>query len=159
MKELVLVSLNILYIKDTLQMCDRLIARLQYSGFSTGTMDVQIQSLKEKKRTLNIYMKDLLEELLNGKSTQTGSAFNIDVDCACFSRKELERGYALFTNVRNVTFALDIRKGSLLIIHNPETNSGDPNRDSLEYTARHEGPVYSYFQIDPTDVLKDGIRH
>lgn len=162
MRELVILSLNIVYIKDLLQQCDRLVAKLEYMNFTIGSITVTQDTLIKRKHELNKRMKELLEDVLNQKGVTlavTEYAFNIDIDHASLTRKQMEKGYALFTNVRDHTYALNLRNGALLPINLPEVSPSDRNLMSLEYTAQHEGPVYRYFEIDITDPLKNELRY
>lgn len=160
MRELIILSLNIIYIKDTIQQLERGIkTRLLYINQETGPVDAMIYCLQARKHSLNKRMKFELEDLMNSKKDDSNFAFNVEVDHASLTRKQLLKGYALFTNVRDITYALDLRSGVLLPITHPELNVTDPNMAGLEYTARHEGGVYKYFEIDPTDPLKNELRY
>lgn len=155
MRELVILSLNIIYIKDTLQSLERLTAKLQYINMTDGPLKVTHDDLQRRKHELNKRMKRLLEELMNSSRDDSEFCFNVELEHASFTKKQLEKGYVIFNNIRDVAFALDIRKGSLLPIANPESNVLDPNLASLQYTERHDGPVYKYFEIDTSDPLKN----
>jgi len=155
MRELVIISLNIIYVKDLMQHCERMKTKTEYLNISTGPIKVLEKDLEYRKRSLNKRMKILLEDLLNSKRDQSEYVFNIDVDHACLTKKQLEKGYALFTNVHDKTFALDIRKGALYPIEFPESNTQERTILFLEYTAKHEGAVYEFFEIDITDPLKN----
>ena len=163
MRELVILSLNVIYIKDTLQMCERMNAKLEYMNFSKGSIAVIESNLHRRKHELNKRIKELLENILNSKRYSPNEepmyAFSIDKDHASLTKKQLEKGYALYTNVRDRTYALNLRNGSVLIIVDPERNVLDPNLQSLEYTAKNEGSVYKYFEIDTTDPLKNELRY
>ena len=160
MRELVILSLNIIYIKDILQQSERLKARLIYLNFSEGPIEGVEDMLRVRKRQLNLRMKNLLEEILNSSRDWSLYGFNVDIETASLTRKQLEKGYAIFTNIREVSFALNLRNGALSIIYNPEDpDSTDANLRSLEYTARHEGPVYKFFNIDMNDPLTGLIRY
>lgn len=159
MRELVILSLNIIYIKNILQQCGRMHEKLEYTGFTSGPVSVIEDNLNRRKHELNKRMKNLLEEIMNSSKDKSDFCFNIEQDHACLTKKQLEKGYALYTNIRNVTYALDLRKGALLPILDPESNVEDNNLRSLEYTAHHDGPVYEYFEIDTSDPLKNNIRY
>lgn len=167
MRELVVLSLNIILIKDTLQQCERMRAKLHYINFSEGPVSVLELELHARKRALNKRVKVLLEDVMNAttftipkyKIDSTNYTFNIDFEHACLTKKQLDKGYALFNNVRDNTFALNLRNGALLPITNYEQGTPDGNLASLEYTAQHEGSVLKYFDIDSTDPLKDNLRY
>jgi len=160
MRELVIISLNILHIKDALQQLERTRAKALYMNFSDGPIAVMELNYQTRKRSLNKRMKVLLEDLMNSKRDQTEYAFYVDKDSACFTKKQLDKGYALFTSVLETTFALDLRKGSLLIINNYENESIDTNLRSLEYTAYHDGSVLKYFDINPSNPLpQENLRY
>jgi hypothetical protein len=165
MRELVILSLNIIYIKDTLQQCERLKAKLQYMNFPTGSISVTEDNLTKRKHELHKRMKELLEDILNSKkdykaiTDASDYTFNIELEHASLTRKQLEKGYALFTNVRNIDYALNLRNGCLLPITMPESSCSDRNLMSLEYTANHDGSVYKYFEIDLADPLTNELRY
>jgi hypothetical protein len=162
MRELVILSINLIYVKDLLQMDDRISSKSIYLDIPNGSIKVHIDALQARKKELNKRIKDLLEYILNetpGGNRDSVFVFNIDEEAAGLTRKQLEKGYALFTNVKNDTYALNLRTGGLLIINTPELNASDRNLMSLEYTAQHDGTVYGYFEIDQTDPLKDKIRY
>lgn len=162
MKELVILSLNVIYIKDTLQFQDRFRAKLQYLNISEGSEDVTRQALFTRKRILLKRIKSLLDGLLNSTKIESDYAFNIDWEHASLTMKQLNKGYALYANVRDKTYALNLRNGMLLPIDFPESTSGaitDTNLRGLEYTAQHEGSVLKFFNIDPSDPLKNEIRY
>lgn len=159
MRELVILSLNVIYIKDLLQFYERCIAKTQYLNLSTGPMEVLVYNAQARKHELNKRIKVLLEDILNSSLIENEFCFNVDLPHACITRKQMEKGYALFTNVRNNVYALNLRNGALLPITNPEFNVSDRNLMSLEYTAQHEGAVYKYFEIDLSDPLTHNIRY
>lgn len=159
MRELVIISINIIYLKDLLQFYERGHAKAEYLNLPTGTTDVQVDEAKRRIHSLKVRMKRMLENLMNSDKTDSSFTFNIDVEHASLTRKQLEKGYALFTNVRGYTYALNLRNGGLFHILEPERNVIDPHLASLEYTAVHEGPVYKFFEIDQTDPLKGEIRY
>jgi hypothetical protein len=160
MRELVILSLNIIYTKDLLQFSERYCAKLEYLNFQVGPVTVSQQELLRRKHELNKRVKELLEDIMNSRTDGSKYLFNIELAHACLTRKQLERGYALFTNIYNVTFALNLRNGALLIIPNPESvDTQGGNLSSLEYTAYHEGSVYKFFDIDVADPLKGNLRY
>ena len=179
MKELVIISLNIIYIKDLLQFYERMQYKTSYVYLSIGPIEVMIMDCNQRKHSLNLRMKSLLEDLMNSKRTTSENGrtlwgtnsytenvcvlnfvFNIPIEHASLTKKQLEKGYAIFNNIQNVTFALNLRNGSLLQIKNYEgDNTIDANLKSLEYTAKHDGAVYKYFDIDQSDPLKNNIRY
>lgn len=166
MRELVILSLNVIYIKDTLQMCERLNAKLEYLNISIGSTAVTQLNLRSRKHMLNIRIKNLLEDILNSKilinnqlSEETHFIFNIDKEYSSLTRKQIAKGYALYTNIRDITYALNLRNGSLLPILNPEGHVMDRNLISLEYTATHEESLLKYFEIDPEDPLRNELRY
>jgi hypothetical protein len=162
MRELVVLSLNIIFIKDTLQQCERLKAKLEYMNFQQGSVSVLEIDLQARKHELNKRMKELLEDILNSKrGYDSDFCFNIELAHASLTRKQLEKGYLLITNVRDVTYALNLRNGAILPVAFPEISNTvmDPTLRSLEYTAKHEGALYKYFDIDQTDPLKNELRY
>lgn len=163
MRDLVILSLNIIYIKDNLQHLERLKAKMEYMNFSIGPLAVMENSLNDRKRQLNRRVKALLEEILNSKKVTLGEetdySFVIETEHSSLTKKQLEKGYALFANVRDKTYALSLRNGALLPIIDPENNIIDHNLSSLEFIARHEGPVYDYFEIDMTNPLQNNLRY
>lgn len=160
MRELVLLSLNIIYLKDILQQTERLGTRLDYMNIAKGSTSVIRQELLARKHRLHIRMKRQLENLINSTNQyETDFAFNIDVESACLTRKQLQKGYALLTNIRDNTYALNIRNGALTPVAYPEINVLNDGLGMLEYTAQHDGPVYKYFDIDETDPLLNNLRY
>jgi len=159
MRELVILSLNIIYIKDTLQFSERLHAKIQYLNVTTGSIAVLQDDLQRRKHELNKRMKELLEDILNSSRPESDFCFNIELEHASLTRKQLEKGYALYTNIRNNSYALNLRNGCILPIDNPELTVSDRNLMSLEYTAHHDGAVYKYFDIDLSDPLTNNIRY
>jgi hypothetical protein len=160
MKELVILSLNVIYIKDGMQQLDRIKARLQYLDIPTGSLDNIEQDYINRKRSLNKRIKVFIEELVNSKKEQSKYVFNIDVEHACLTKKQLDKGYAVFSNIYGFEYALNLRNGALLPIYDSELQTiKDPNLRNLEYTADHEGSVLKYFEIDITDPLKNELRY
>jgi hypothetical protein len=159
MRELVILSLNIIFIKDLMQQCERLIAKTEYMNFPPGALQVQCDNYVKRKHELHKRVKELLEDILNSDKPKSDYCFNIAVDHASLTRKQLEKGYALFNNIRDVTFALNLRNGCLLPLEFPESHASDRNLMSLEYTAQHDGAVYKYFEINLTDPLKNELRY
>lgn len=160
MRELVILSLNIIYLKDLLQFYERAKFKTEYLNLSTGPYDVLIQDAQYRRHGLNKRVKVLLEDILNSKKDESDYCFNIELAHACITRKQMEKGYALFTNIRNNTYALNLRNGCLLPIDNPELGAtSDRNLMSLEYTAYHDGSIYKYFDIDLSDPLTNKIRY
>ena len=159
MRELVILSLNIIYIKDLLQFYDRATLRTDYLKLSTGPIAVLIQDAVQRKHELNKRVKVLLEDILNSTKDESDFSFNIELSHACITRKQMEKGYAIFTNVRDLSYALNLRNGCLLPIDNPELSVSDRNLMSLEYTAQHDGAIYKYFEIELNDPLTNNIRY
>ena len=159
MRELVILSLNIIYLKDLLQFYERAKFKSSYLKLTTGPYEVLIQDALQRKHELNKRVKVLLESILNSTKDKSDFCFNIELAHACITRKQMEKGYALFTNIRNITYALNLRNGCILIIENPELSVSDRNLMSLEYTAHHDGPIYKYFEIDLGDPLSSNIRY
>ena len=151
LRELVVLSLNIIFIKDTLQQTERLKSKLQYMNMADGPVDVIGSDLRRRKHNLNIRVKQLLEDDL-----LVPRAIVIDIPNASLTKKELDRGYALYTDVQGNTFALDLRKGSTypLTEFEIENNTTSATMATLEYNAKHLGSVLKYFEIDQSDPLK-----
>ena len=159
MRELVILSLNIIYIKDLLQFYERAKFKSSYLDLATGPYEVMIQDALYRKHFLNKRVKTLLENILNSTKDESDYCFNIELAHACITRKQMEKGYALFTNIRNNTYALNLRNGCILPVGNPELSLSDRNLMSLEYTAQHDGAIYKYFEIDINDPLSSNIRY
>jgi len=64
LRELVVLSLNIIFIKDTLQQCERLKAKFQYINMAEGSIEIMEDNLRKRKHALNLRVKDLLENEL-----------------------------------------------------------------------------------------------
>lgn len=160
MRELVILSLNVIYIKDLLQFYERAKFKTEYLNLSVGPYEVLINNALHRKHELNRRIKIFLEELLNSDLQYSNYCFNIELPHACITRKQMEKGYAFFTNVFNNTYALNLRSGTLLLIDNPELSaSSDRNLMSLEHIAYHEGSIYKYFEIDLSDPITNNIRY
>lgn len=155
MRELVILSINIIYLKDMIQHCERMSARAKYLHLPEGSISVMIKDIELRKRSLQKRVKKLLEGLLNSTKDESEYVFNIPLEHACLTRKQLQKGYMLINNVHDKTFALDIRKGALYPVNFPELDSNEQTIQFLEYTAKHDGAVYKYFEIDETDPLKN----
>jgi len=151
LRELVVLSLNIIFIKDTLQQTERLKAKLQYINLSKGSVEVVEDDLRRRKHNLNLRVRKLLEDEILAPRV-----IAIDVPNASLTKKELDRGYALYTDVRGNTYALDLRKGSTypLTEQEIENNTNSATMASLEYNAKHLGSCLKYFEIDQSDPLK-----
>lgn len=152
LRELVVLSLNIIFIKDTLQQTERLKAKLQYMNFTTGSIEVLEDDLRRRKHNLNLRVRKLLEE-----DILYPRIIAIDVPNASLTKKELDRGYALYTDVRGNTFALDLRKGSTYSLSEQEIEENvlpSTALATLEYNAKHLGNVLKYYEIDQSDPLK-----
>jgi hypothetical protein len=151
LRELVVLSLNIIFIKDTLQQTERLKAKLQYINIADGSVSVLEDDLRRRKHNLNIRVKQLLED-----DILVPRVIAVDIPNASLTKKELDRGYALYTDVMGNTFALDLRKGTTypLTEFEIENNTNSTTMASLEYNAKHLGSVLKYFEIDQSDPLK-----
>ena len=151
LRELVVLSLNIIFIKDTLQQTERLKAKLQYINMADGSVCVLEDDLRRRKHNLNIRVKQLLED-----DILVPRVIAVDIPNASLTKKELDRGYALYTDVMGNTFALDLRKGTTypLTEFEIENNTTSTTMATLEYNAKHLGSVLKYFEIDQSDPLK-----
>lgn len=158
LQEIVILSLNIVYIKDTIQAVERMKAKLSYMGIATGPIQVTYQELLDRRRSLTKRTQRHLGEFLNSGRQNLPYIFSIDKEYGWLTKKQLEKGYALFTNIRDMTYALDLRTGTLYPVTNPESEQ-DPIIRTLEYNAQHVGPVYDLYNIDTTDPLKDKLRY
>jgi hypothetical protein len=151
LRELVVLSLNIIFIKDTLQQCERLRLKAQYINMTSGSIEVFEDNLRKRKHALNIRVKSLLED-----DILLPRLIVVDAPFACLTRKQLDRGYAIFSDIQERSFALDLRKGSTypLTDYSIEETSNCATMNSLEYNAQHLGSVLKYFEIDQSDPLK-----
>jgi hypothetical protein len=151
LRELVVLSLNIIFIKDTLQQCERLKAKLSYINIPDGSTEVTMDNLRRRKHNLNLRVKDLLEnDLLLPRLVV------VDIPNASLTKKQLDKGYAFFTDIRENTIAFDLRKGTTYPITTQEIeeNTTSATMNALEYNATHLGSVLRYFEIDQSDPLK-----
>ena len=151
LRELVVLSLNIIFIKDTLQQTERLKAKLQYINITDGSVSVLEDDLRRRKHNLNIRVKQLLED-----DILVPRVIVVDIPNASLTKKELDRGYALYTDVMGNTSALDLRKGTTypLTEFEVENTTNSTTMATLEYNAKHLGSVLRYFEIDQSDPLK-----
>lgn len=151
LRELVVLSLNIIYLKDTLQQCERLKSKFNYINMAEGSIAIMEDNLRKRKHALNLRVKELLEEDLLIPRIVT-----IDIPNAALTKKQLDKGYAFFTDVMDKTMAFDLRKGTCYPIteQEAEENTTSATMDSLEYNAKHLGSVLRYFEIDQSDPLK-----
>jgi hypothetical protein len=151
LRELVVLSLNIIYIKDTLQQCERLKSKFRYINMAEGSIEIMEDDLRKRKHALNIRVKELLEEEL-----LTPRIVVIDVPNASLTKKQLDKGYAVFVDIMDKTIAFDLRKGTCYPITEgeAENNTTSATMNALEYNAQHLGSVLRYFEIDQSDPLK-----
>jgi hypothetical protein len=151
LRELVVLSLNIIYLKDTLQQCERLKSKFRYINMAEGSISIMEDNLRKRKHALNIRVKELLEDDL-----LLPRLVVIDIPNASLTKKQLDKGYAFFVDIQEKTIAFDLRKGTCYPIseQDAEEHTSSATMNALEYNAQHLGSVLKYFEIDQSDPLK-----
>jgi hypothetical protein len=159
MKELTVLSLNIIFIKDMLQALDRINGKLQYMNFPQGSIVVTKDNLRLRKRELHKRIAVILEDLLNSKKEVSKFVFIIDRTTACFTKKDIDNQFAIFSNIFNTDFALDLRSGALYPINFESDNLNSPIMQTFAYRKQHEQSLLKWFEIDPSEPLKNNLRY
>jgi len=147
MRELVVLSLNLIYVKNVIQRNERYKADLMYLNISHGPLDVLLQDLIRRKTSLQNRFKSLVEFQLVEKLNKVSDLLIVIMpEQAGFKRKELERGWAVFPDIYDRNWLVNIRTGDLL--ESNYTNTKFFVSNILQLNA-----VYGYFQIDPNNPL------
>jgi hypothetical protein len=154
MRELVILSINISYVKDTIQQNERYKAKLMYLNISHGPLDVLLQDLVRRKVSLQKRFKNLIElQLVERHNKISNLLIVIPEELSGYRKKELEQGWAVLQDIYGEEWILNIRTGDLLESNYINTKFFVDNISVL-------GSVYVYFKISPKDPLPDkNIRY
>lgn len=154
MRELVILSINISYVKDTIQQNERYKAKLMYLNISHGPLDVLLQDLVRRKVSLQKRFKNLIElQLVERYNKVSNLLIVIPEELSGYRKKELEQGWAVLQDIYGEEWILNIRTGDLLESNYINTKFFVDNISVL-------GSVYVYFKISPKDPLPDkNIRY
>jgi hypothetical protein len=154
MRELVILSINISYVKDTIQQNERYKAKLMYLNISHGPLDVLLQDLVRRKVSLQKRFKNLIElQLVERHNKISNLLIVIPEELSGYRKKELEQGWAVLQDIYGEEWILNIRTGDLLESNYINTKFFVDNISVL-------GSVYVYFKISPQDPLPDkNIRY
>ena len=154
MRELVILSINISYVKDTIQQNERYKAKLMYLNISHGPLDVLLQDLVRRKVSLQKRFKNLIElQLVERHNKVSNLLIVIPEELSGYRKKELEQGWAVLQDIYGEEWILNIRTGDLLESNYINTKFFVDNISVL-------GSVYVYFKISPKDPLPDkNIRY
>ena len=144
MRELVVLSINIVLVKEAIQKTERFKASLLYLNVSTGPMDVLLLDLINRKRSLQNRFKLYYEtDLLDFNPARKDLFLVLTSDQAGWKRKEMECGYAYIYDIYDATYIVDLRTGTVYD-KTPENVSHFEHRDKKLFM----GQVYDYFKID-----------
>jgi hypothetical protein len=147
MRELVVLSINLNYIRDTIQQNERYKAKLMYLNISHGPLDVLLQDLVKRKASLQNRFKSLVEFQLVEKLNRVSDLLIVIMpEQAGFRKKEMEQGWANLFDIYDRTWLLNIRTGDLL--EDNYVNAKFFHDNILQLNA-----VYNYFQIDINNPL------
>jgi hypothetical protein len=147
MRELVVLSLNLIYVKNVIQKNERYKADLMYLNISHGPLGVLSQDLIRRKTSLQNRFKSLIEFQLVEKVNRVDNLLIVIMpEQAGFKKKELERGWARMPDIYDRSWLLNIRTGDLL--EDNYTNAKFFVNNILQLNA-----VYGYFKIDPNNPL------
>jgi len=147
MRELVILSVNLHYVKDLIQKNERFRADLMYLNISHGPLDVLLQELVKRKVSLQKRFKEMVEfQLVEKLNKVSDLLIVIPIEQAGFRRKEMQQGWAIYPDIFDRQWLLNIRTGDLL-----ESNVTNM-RFFMENIAKLEA-VYRYFGIDPHNPL------
>ena len=154
MRELVILSINISYVKDTIQQNERYKAKLMYLNISHGPLDVLLQDLVRRKVSLQKRFKNLIElQLVERHNKISNLLIVIPEELSGYRKKELDQGWAVLQDIYGEEWILNIRTGDLLESNYINTKFFVDNISVL-------GSVYVYFKISPKDPLPDkNIRY
>src|SRR4030042_1402754 len=141
MRELVVLSLNLLYIKDTIQQSERFRTKLIYLNISHGPLDVLLIDLVRRKTSLQNRFKFMVElELVEKLNRVSDLLIVIPPDQSGFRKKEMEQGWAQLVDIYDKNWLLNIRTGDLL-------EDNDVNTKFFTDNILQLHAVYNYFQI------------
>lgn len=150
MRELVVLSINILLVKELIQKTERYKAGLLYLSISTGPMDVLLLDLAKRKRSLQNRFKLHYEiGLLEFNPARKELFLVITPDQAGWKRRDLENGYTKVYDIYDRTYFVDLRTGTIYD-KTPENTSHFEGQDKKLFT----GSVYDYFNIDVSNPIK-----
>lgn len=148
MRELILLSLNLIYIKDTIQQSERYKGKLQYLDISYGPVEVILMDLRSRSVFLRKRIKNIVENILVDKYMYGAKdiIFNLPTETIGITKKELDAGYMIIEDIYENRYILDLRTGDIL----PYNTS---NISFYEYKKNKLGGVYNFFKINPKDPI------
>lgn len=148
-RELILLSLNLIYVKDTIQQSERFIGKLKYIGVSSGPIEVILMDLRSRSMFLKKRIKNIIENVLVNK-TLAGAKdiiLHLPDETTGITKRELDSGYMILEDIYEVRYILDLRTGDILPYNNTNLNFFEMRKQKL-------GGVYNYFKINPKDPIK-----
>jgi len=147
MRELVILSINLSYVKNTIQRNERYKADLMYLNISHGPLDVLLQDLIKRKTSLQNRFKTMVEIQLVEKLNRVSDLLIVIMpEQAGFRKKEMEQGWAQIPDIYDRNWLLNIRTGDLL--EDNYTNTKFFVDNILQLNS-----VYNYFSININDPL------
>ena len=154
MRELVILSINLNYIKETIQHNERYKANLMYLNISVGPLNVLLEDLIKRKTSLQRRFKALVEiQLVEKYNNIKDLLFVILPEQSGYRKKEMEQGWATIPDIYDNNWLINIRTGDLL-----EENY--TNTKFLVTNIKILGSVYNYFSINTQDpLLRKDIRY
>jgi hypothetical protein len=149
MRELTILSVNIILVKEGIQKTERFKANILYLNISVGPLDILLLDLQKRKRSLQNRFKILYEiDLLEANPARNDLFLVITTDQTGWKRRELEEGYSFIYDIYETRYLVDLRTG---IIYNDTT-------ENIVYFAERNtklfmGAVYDYFKVDMKNPL------
>jgi hypothetical protein len=142
MRELVILSINLSYVKDAMQRNERFIADLMYLNVSHGSQKVTADNLIRRKVSLQNRFTYMVEiDLIERLNKVTDLLIVIPREQAGFRKKELEQGWAIIPDIYSKNWLIDLRTGQIY-----EDNF--VNAKFFRTNILPLGGIYSYFNID-----------
>jgi hypothetical protein len=148
MRELVVISINLHYVKDMIQKNERLIAALMYLNIPYGSATLTTDNLNRRKVSLQNRFTSMVEfELVEKLNKVKDMLIVIPREQAGYRKKEMEQGWAVVPDIYDHNWLLDLRTGQLY-----EDNY--TNAKFFMSNILPLGEVYKYFQIDIKNPLQ-----
>jgi hypothetical protein len=142
MRELVILSINLSYVKNAIQHNERFKGELMYLNITQGPQSITELDLIRRKVSLQNRFTSLVEfQLVEKLNRIENLLIVVPLEQAGYRKKEMEQGWAIIPDIYDLTWLLNIRTGQLY--ENNYTNAKFFMSNILPL-----GEVYKYFQID-----------
>jgi hypothetical protein len=147
MRELVILSINLSYVKDAMQRNERFIADLMYLNIPHGPEAITRDNLVKRKASLQKRFTQMIEfQLVEKHNNVQELLIVVPQEQAGFRKKELEQGWASIPDIYENNWLIDLRTGNLY----------EDNYVNAKFFKQNILPldgVYRYFNIDINNPL------